>query len=94
MVTYQKVIWKHQFPDEPILLYSEVSDDGTETRKIEVFRDGRTQYADADKSTGDTLLSEKPLPSVEEIRDQKEFSICVIQEMEFEEIWRRVTDCE
>jgi len=92
MVRYQKAVWRHEFPDEPVLLYSEVADFGIETRKIEVFRDGRSQYADGTSSTGDTRLSETPIPSVEEIQDQGEFSLSVISRSEFNELWLHATE--
>jgi hypothetical protein len=78
-------------PNEPVMLYSEVADFGIETRKVEVFRDGHSQFADSLRSTGDTLLSEGPLPSVEEIDDQSEFSLSEIEKEEFEQVWRRAT---
>ena len=91
MPRYQKVLWKHEFADEPVILFSEVADFGIETRKVEVFRDGHTQFADSSTSTGDTLLSERPLPSVEEIEDQAEFSLTEIAQEEFEQVWQRAT---
>lgn len=91
MARYQKVFWEHEFPDEPVILYSEVGDFGVETRKVEVFRDGHCQFADSLRSTGDTLLSEGPLPSVGEIDDQSEFSLSDIEQGEFEQAWQRAT---
>jgi hypothetical protein len=38
-----------------------------------------------------TMLSETPMPSVEEIESQAEFSVSVISAKEFEEVWRRAT---
>lgn len=91
MPRYHKVLWEHEFPDEPVILYSEVADFGIETRKVEVFRDGHSQFADSFRSTGDTLLSEGPLPSVEEIEDQPEFSLSEIEQGEFEQVWQLAT---
>jgi Domain of unknown function (DUF6881) len=91
MTHYRQAFWHHEFPDEPVVIYSEVSDSGLETRKIEVFRDDRMQYADGERSSGDTVLSEKPLPSIEEIEDQAEFSVAEIQQPEFERVWLQAT---
>jgi hypothetical protein len=32
---YLKVVWVHDLPGEPVLLYSEVDDEGWEIRKVE-----------------------------------------------------------
>ncbi|MFL6073300.1 MAG: DUF6881 domain-containing protein [Mycobacteriales bacterium] len=86
---YLKVHWHHDFADEPVVLYSEVGDDGYEVRKVDVFRDGRLGYADKSRSTGDTVLGEKPILGVDEIAAQDEFSPSVIEAHEFEHVWRR-----
>jgi hypothetical protein len=88
---YQKVLWDHDLPGEPVVLYSEVADYGAETRKVEVFHDGHSQFADSLRSSGDTLLSEIPFPSLEEIHAQTEFLLSEIGQQEFEEVWRRAT---
>jgi hypothetical protein len=85
---YLKVAWKHDFPDDPILLYHEIDADRWELRKVEVFADGRMDRADADSGTGVTRLSEKPLPPLDEIRAQREFEAEVISQADFESIWR------
>jgi hypothetical protein len=92
MPSYLKVIWHHDFADEPVVLYSEIDDDGVETRKVEVYRDGRHDYADRTRSMGATVLSEKRMPSIDEIAAQSEFSPSTIDPSEFESVWRRVTE--
>lgn len=89
MLTYLKVIWHHDFPDEPVLMYHEVGDDGYEQRKVELFRDGRHDYADGTSATGRTDLGEVPVGSVAEIAAQAEFTPFVISADEFEAVWRR-----
>jgi hypothetical protein len=42
---YIKVKWSHSFPDEPILLYSELDRERCEIRKVEAFPGGRMGYA-------------------------------------------------
>lgn len=91
MARYQQVAWRHQLHDEPVVLYSEISDDGIETRKVEEYRDGRLDYAGEGRSTGTTFLSEKRMPTLEEIAQQSEFDPRVITAAEFEAIWRRAT---
>jgi hypothetical protein len=88
MPRYQKVFWHHDFPDEPVVLYGEI-DAGCEIRKVEVYRDGRQDYADSSRSTGTTLLSETLIPGVDEINEDPEFSAAAITAEEFEQVWRR-----
>jgi hypothetical protein len=89
MTQYLKVLWHHEFPDEPVELYSEIDDSGAEIRTVEIYRDGRSDYADSTRSTGTTTLSETRMPSIEEISAQAEFSPEVSGVEEFELVWRR-----
>jgi hypothetical protein len=82
---YQKVEWHHEFQDEPVLLYTEIDDRGMETRKVDIYRDGRWDYADATRSMRTTQLSIEPMPSIQEIAAQSEFSAIEIGAEEFEE---------
>ena len=91
MTWYLRVAWHHDFPEEPVELYSEVDDDGYEVRKVHVFRDGHLEYADADVETPMTGLSEVPIGPVESIAAQDEFSPAIIGRQDFEEIWRLAT---
>lgn len=36
-MTYLKVYWKHSFPDEPAIIYSELNENREEIRKVEVY---------------------------------------------------------
>jgi hypothetical protein len=87
MVWYLRVEWHHEFPEEPVELYSEVGDDGYETRKVCLFRDGRLERADEDTETAMTGLSEVPVGSVEEIASEEGFSPELISRNEFERLW-------
>jgi hypothetical protein len=89
MTRYQRVLWQHELANEPIVLYSEVGDDGMETRKVDQYRDGRLDYADPDHSTGSTFLSVEAMPTIAEIAAQAEFTPLAITRDEFEEVWRR-----
>lgn len=42
---YIKVKWVHPPNEYPVMLYSELDDRRYEIRKVEVFADGRMQYA-------------------------------------------------
>jgi len=87
---YQKVLWHHDLPDEPVVLYAEISS-GYEVRKVEIFRDGRHDYADTTCSTGTTMLGEIPTPADDEINQDPQFSATAIPASEFERIWQRAT---
>jgi hypothetical protein len=89
VVWYLKVEWLHDFGEEPVEIYSEVGDDGYEIRKVEVFCDGRLEYADERHEAGATALSEVPVGTVAEIAAQDEFRPRVISEGDFEEMWTR-----
>jgi hypothetical protein len=45
--TYLECEWIHDFPDDPVLLYSELDRERWETRKVDLFRDGSKGWADA-----------------------------------------------
>ena len=88
---YLLVEWIHSLSDEPVLLYSEISDDRRELRKIEIFRDGSASFADSVRTTGSTMLSLEALPTLEEIASDPQFRPKLIDRSEFEEAWKRLT---
>ncbi len=85
-----KVDWQHDLADETVVLYSEVID-GWETRKVEVYRDGRIDHASEDVETGTAKLSEVLMPTVEDIAEQTEFVPVEISVDDFESVWRQAT---
>jgi hypothetical protein len=91
---YLKVQWHHEDPEEPVVLYSEIDVQRYETRKIEEFADGRLDHADAARETGTTFLGEAPIPSLDEIDEQDEFTPVEITQEEFELVWQRATNTE
>ncbi|GAB2802100.1 DUF6881 domain-containing protein [Streptomyces daliensis] len=86
---YWKVIWHHEFADEPVAIYSEIGEDGYETRKVEEFRDGSLAWAREGESQGGSVLSEIPVGSIEDVQQQPEFSAFVIDERRFQEVWSK-----
>ena len=84
---YLRVTWKHSFPDEPVLTYSEVDENDWEVRVVEVFPDGRKGFASPAESTGSTRLGEDPIPSVDEISAIPEFEAVEISRNDFEDVW-------
>ena len=90
MKRYLRTEWHHDHADEPVLLLSEV-EGGFEVRKVEAYRDGHMDYADATCSTGSTVLAEGLMPRVEDISSDDQFTPDEISAEEFEEIWQQAT---
>ncbi|MBD2794189.1 DUF6881 domain-containing protein [Xenorhabdus szentirmaii] len=86
---YIKVYWKHNDDDYPIEIYSELDDGRYEVRKIEIFPNGKAYYAQEDKTTGDTILGEVPVPLISEINEDIQFEACNITQEEFNAIWSK-----
>lgn len=72
----------------PIELYSELDDQRYECRKVEVFADGRAEFADAVEQTGDTQLGEVPVPPLADIASDSQFVPREISASEFEAVWQ------
>ncbi|WP_210732806.1 hypothetical protein [Streptomyces sp. RKND-216] len=87
---YLKVAWIHDSVDDPMVYLGELGDDGYETRKVQLYRDGRSEWADESFETATVGLSEIPFPPLEEISSQPEFTAQVITSEEFEREWNEV----
>jgi hypothetical protein len=74
-------------PDDPTVLISELNETNFETRKIEIYPDGRRSHACEDSASGDTQLSIEPLPAIEEIASDPQFEVREISKEEFEKAW-------
>jgi hypothetical protein len=88
-VTYIAVQWLHSNRSEPVELYAELDADRNEVRKVEVFDDGRAQFADGQPRSGDTMLGLAPVPTLEEIAADPQFVQRKISSDEFEAVWQR-----
>lgn len=84
---YLRCRLKHSFRDEPTLLYSELDDERWECRKVEIFADGRTGYADRHQESGSTILGSVPVPSLAEITADLQFDPIEVSKEEFESVW-------
>jgi hypothetical protein len=80
--------WKASPPGSPVEFYSELDHRRFETRKVEIFRDGRYGYASHLKATADTRLGITAVPTLAEIRTQPEFEIREIDAQDFEAVWK------
>ncbi len=56
---------------------------------MDVYRDGRADWADAGRETGKIGLGQLPFPALGEINAQPEFHAEVITAAEFEAAWVR-----
>ena len=74
------------FPDEPIMLYSELDDQRCERRKVEMFCDGRIGYAHAERQFGGQPWM-KPRPFWQRLRLDRQFEPVEITRLEFESVW-------
>jgi len=78
--------------DEPRTFYSEIDHKRFEQRKIEIFDDGSFGMAGNGFSFGGTDLGDVPIPSIEEINGDTEFSAGLITADEFEAVWAKYRD--
>jgi hypothetical protein len=88
---YRHVKWRHDLPHQPTDIYTELDDDRWETRKVEVFADGRIQYSDGVDSTGNTDLSDVQAPTPEEASNNDVLTTTEIDEATFEHMWNLAT---
>ena len=88
---YVKVRWSHDSPDEPVTYLSELGEDRYETRKVQIYRDGRMEWADEQHETPTAGVSEIEFPPLEEIRAQPEFTAQEITAEEFNAAWAQAT---
>ncbi|MFC3448049.1 DUF6881 domain-containing protein [Amycolatopsis speibonae] len=86
---YLRCVWSHEFAEEPVEIFSEVGVDGYECRKVERFRGGRLGWADEQHEVGGTGLGQVPVPPLDEINAQREFSASRIDDVEFERVWTK-----
>ncbi|MYS57629.1 MULTISPECIES: DUF6881 domain-containing protein [Streptomycetaceae] len=89
---YIRVDWIHELEDEPVTYLSEIGEGRYEIRKVQIFRDGRTEWADAEHETATVGLSEIPFLSLEEIDSQSEFVSSLISAEDFEQAWIRARE--
>ncbi|MFE4858566.1 DUF6881 domain-containing protein [Streptomyces sp. NPDC056670] len=84
---YIRIDWLHDFEDDPVTYYSEIDDGRWEVRAVREYRDGRLEWADGLRASGDIGLAELPFPQLEEISIQSDFNAIAIEVSEFERLW-------
>lgn len=86
-MSFIAVQWLHSSEHYPVELFSELDADRIEVRKVEVFADGRAQFADSTSHSGDTMLGLVPVPALDEIAADAQFKPRAITADEFEAAW-------
>lgn len=87
LMRYQRVRWNHDSVEFPVLLYSEIDDDGWEVRKVEEYSTGLRELASRNEETGSSFLGLEPIPPLEEINANVEFDGTLIAAEDFESVW-------
>jgi hypothetical protein len=82
-----RVRWLHDFEEEPVLYFSELGDDNYEVRKVQVYRDGRSEWADRSFESATVGLSEIAFPPTRDISSDSAFDAEEITPEEFEKWW-------
>ncbi len=85
---YLCVKWIHNFPNESIIIYSELDGNYFETRKVEVYSNGTKGFSSKTEEFGGTYLSTEPIPPINQIVMDPEFIPEEITKEEFEKIWQ------
>jgi len=87
--SYIRVYWRHDKAEEPIDLWSELNAERFETRKLEIFRDGRIGYASTSEESGGTRLGDVALPSFSDIASDAQFEPEEVSKDAFESLWNK-----
>lgn len=87
-----RLVWLQDLPehdpDFPVVVFSELDDAGYEIRKVEVFPDGRHDYADQTRSTGNTELSDQRIEEIDK-EGSPELEVSRISRQDFDQVWRQ-----
>ena len=90
MTSYIYSKWKQAAPGYPVEFYSELDHRRYETRKIEVFNDGRLGYASQEKNTHGTQLGIIAVPALAELKLLAEFITEEISKEKFDAKWKEI----
>lgn len=90
-MSYLKIDWQHSLSEYPREIHIELDDERFELRKVEVFSDGRLQFAPHEFEQGGTVLAVYRVAQIEDLQREGQFTTTVITKAEFESIWARAT---
>ncbi|MFJ9591195.1 DUF6881 domain-containing protein [Streptomyces virginiae] len=88
---YWHVNWLHDTADDPVTIYSEIGEDGYETRKVHIYADGRILRADEHHESREIGLGEIPVGDIADVAGQPEFEAKVITQEAFEDVWEKAS---
>jgi hypothetical protein len=71
----------------PVRLISELDEERFEIRKLEFFKNKKVGFASEEQNSGDAILGEIPVPSIDDINSQGEFLAKEICRSDFERFW-------
>lgn len=82
------VVEAHNQPDDiPLKSYHQLDASESETRKIEIFKDGSIGWAYENVEVHSTRLAQELFPTIAEIAEDADFSPKEITSEEFENAW-------
>lgn len=87
-MSFIKVQWIHDDEDDPIFYFCELDMERYESRRVEVFKDGR--HVSMDHAAMDALqpLEVYPVPAIDELNSMGPFRAEEIGSQEFERVWK------
>lgn len=94
---YLMMDWKHDKKKYPVKIYVEIDDQRYETRKIEVFLEGKIGFAFLDvefceAEGGDTGLGDQKMPELQKLlsRNDTVLKTTIISKEDFELLWKKI----
>lgn len=71
--------------------YSEIGEDRYEIRKVDIWKNGKIEFAFDEIEYGDTFLGTEPMPSIDILNYEDEWGKTIAHEItfkEFEQVWQ------
>ena len=84
---YQQVRWQHDFPDEPVELFSEIGPDDWEVRRVDRYRDGRLLWSDDTGAGPGDGVGQAAFDPIDVINADPEFVATEITAQQFDRVW-------
>ncbi|MBF9239988.1 hypothetical protein I2I05_21535 [Hymenobacter sp. BT683] len=88
---YLNVQWRHEAPNYPVEIWSELDADRFETRKLERYATGAWKCWSTAQPEG---LGTVPVPALATIQEAEEFTAQEIDRATFEQVWKGFSPAE
>ena len=82
--------WRSDDPEDPFIVFVQIDSERYLERIINVFRDGRVEIESLWEE--DPINISPPVPELQFINDQDEFTACYTSASLFETTWKEATD--